>query len=65
MMKIVVLSLILSATLFAAHAFPLNEKVIEPAMVRNKGAWGPYVAGYFYYALWLFFPLALFLTYAQ
>lgn len=54
------MSLILSGTLFAAHAFPLNEKIIEPAMARHSA--GAYVAGFFYYALWLFFPLSLFLS---
>lgn len=59
--RITLLALVCSATLFAAHAFPLNSKVIEAAMIRDKEAWWPWVAGYFYYAIWFFIPLALFL----
>lgn len=45
--QIVLEALLCSAALFAAHAFPLNSKVIEPAMVQGK--WWAYPFGYVYY----------------
>jgi hypothetical protein len=65
LLSIVLISFVCSAMVFAAHAFPLNEKVIEPAMIKYKGSWGPYIAGFFYYAVALFLPLALFLSHAS
>lgn len=46
--QIILEALLCSAALFAAHAFPLNGKVIEPAMVAKK-PWA-YPAGFLYYA---------------
>ena len=65
LLSIILISFVCSGMVFVAHAFPLNENVIEPAMIKYKKSWGPYVAGFFYYALALFLPLALFLSHTS
>lgn len=47
-------SLAVSGMLYFAHGLPLNEKYIEPAMVKHEN-WA-YVAGFAYYALAAFLP---------
>ena len=47
--KLILEAIICTAALFAAHAIPLNTKVIEPAMSR-KEVWS-YPAGFAYYSV--------------
>lgn len=47
-----------SATLYLAHEFPLNSKVIEPHMA--KGSRIAYVGGLLYYAVFLLIPIYVF-----
>ena len=54
-LHVIIEALLCSATLFAAHALPINGKVIEPAMVAKK-QWA-YPAGFLFYALALMLPI--------
>lgn len=57
-----ILSILCTATLFAAHAFPLNSRVIEPRMAQREdkktNVW--WLVGFFYYVVALLPTIYLF-----
>lgn len=58
MHTLLIQSIICTVALFTAHAFPLNTRVIEPAMLR-KDIWA-YPAGFVYYGAFIYAALAIF-----